>query len=123
VPLHQLSANIFGAWCSPKSPRHYVALKILRTDSSEESKEPATARLSHKHIVALIDHFWHDGSNGRHLCLVFEPMGPSTTAIASELPHNKPRQIDKVQRYPVRMAKKQEGPTVSIAWSRLSAPC
>ena len=34
----------------------------------------ATAR---GHIVTLLDSFKHDGPNGEHECLVFEPMGPA----------------------------------------------
>jgi serine/threonine protein kinase len=37
----------------------------------------ATAR---GHIVTLLDSFKHDGPNGKHECLVFEPMGPAVAA-------------------------------------------
>lgn len=32
------------------------------------------------HIVTLLDSFKHDGPNGKHECLVFEPMGPAVAA-------------------------------------------
>ena len=37
----------------------------------------ATAR---GHVVTLLDNFKHDGPNGEHECLVFEPMGPAVAA-------------------------------------------
>jgi serine/threonine protein kinase len=35
------------------------------------------APLESKHIIKLLDHFQHDGPNGRHHCLVFELCGPN----------------------------------------------
>ena len=30
-----------------------------------------------QYVVALLDSFEHHGPNGKHFCLVFEPIGPS----------------------------------------------
>ncbi|GKZ35375.1 hypothetical protein AbraIFM66950_006003 [Aspergillus brasiliensis] len=63
-------------------PRH-VALKILKADASADSKELAIHRhlaaseFDHpgrEHVIELLDHFYHIGPNGTHLCLVFPVM-------------------------------------------------
>ncbi|KAG8622769.1 hypothetical protein KVT40_009280 [Elsinoe batatas] len=57
-------------------------MKIIRSDASKESKELAinyrifASSTSVDHLVTLLDHFKHVGPNGKHDCLVFEPMGP-----------------------------------------------
>ncbi|CAD7930627.1 unnamed protein product [Amoebophrya sp. A25] len=35
----------------------------------------------HTGVVQLIDYFEHHGPNGRHVCMVFEPMGPNVLAV------------------------------------------
>ena len=35
-----------------------------------------------KHIVHLLDHFYIDGPNGRHLCLIFDVLGPTVATLA-----------------------------------------
>ena len=35
-----------------------------------------------KHIIELLDEFKHEGPNGTHPCLVFEPLEPSAQAEA-----------------------------------------
>src|SRR6267378_655915 len=39
-----------------------------------------------KPVTELLDKFDHEGPNGVHLCLVFEPMGPSVNSMVEELP-------------------------------------
>ncbi len=55
--------------------------------------------------MQLLDAFDHDGPNGTHRCLVFEAMGPSAEAMVDELPENKPKMYDRINRYPLWMAK------------------
>ncbi|CAD7934992.1 unnamed protein product [Amoebophrya sp. A120] len=35
----------------------------------------------HTGVVQLIDYFEHNGANGRHICMVFEPMGPNVLSV------------------------------------------
>ncbi|KAK3938162.1 serine/threonine-protein kinase SRPK3 [Diplogelasinospora grovesii] len=71
------------------SVHRYVALKIevAKLQGAEEltilqhlaSKAPQDA--DSQFVVALLESFNHDGPNGRHLCLVLEPMGPSISSV------------------------------------------
>ena len=90
--IHKLG-NGGGAtvWLAQDSEEdRYVALKIIQArDSIPESKELKTHAFMQAQlpidkqdmIVALHDHFWLDGPNGRHLCLVFEVAGPSLASF------------------------------------------
>ncbi|KAF2789710.1 kinase-like protein [Melanomma pulvis-pyrius CBS 109.77] len=59
-----------------------------------------------QHVTVLLDTFQHQGINGKHQCLVFEPMGATAASLVEELPENKPKMYGKRQRYPKWMAKK-----------------
>ena len=59
-----------------------------------------------QYITPLLDHFYHIGPNGRHLCLVFEPMGPSTSSMVEDLPCFQPQKKGTEIRYPIWMAKR-----------------
>ncbi|KAL6720699.1 hypothetical protein ACLMJK_002624 [Lecanora helva] len=68
----------------------YVAVKILTAkDSFGENERVLYDRLSRNntdhpgrdYVVRLLDSFTHTGPNGNHLCLVFEPMGPTATSL------------------------------------------
>jgi hypothetical protein len=89
----------------------FVALKILVAEASEVLKELTVlkylsgAAIELDHVTELIDHFQHDGPNGIHLCLMFEPMGPSASTMVKELPCFKPRHISMKIQYPMWMAK------------------
>ena len=68
----------------------YAALKILTADSSEYTQELKV----YQHLqskpedygkvwaVPLLDSFWTEGPKGRHLCMVFEAMGPSLASFS-----------------------------------------
>lgn len=100
--------------CSPPL-RHsrYVALKILVSEISESTKELRVLRHIAKaapaegarHVTQLLDEFKHTGPNGIHVCLVFEPMGPSVNTMVEELPQFNPRMFGMKIRYPPGMAK------------------
>ncbi|KAK8070622.1 Non-specific serine/threonine protein kinase [Apiospora hydei] len=80
------------------SNNRYVALKIL-VGASKPAKELQILRhlaqvtpSQTTHCTAqLLDEFEHVGPNGTHICLVFEPMGPSVNSMVEELPQFKPR--------------------------------
>ena len=63
--------------------KRYMALKIAGAKSGREGQElkiltSLDQRTDHPgkhHVQQLLDHFEHEGPNGRHRCLVFEPMG------------------------------------------------
>ncbi|KAL5345312.1 hypothetical protein ACLOAV_009682 [Pseudogymnoascus australis] len=91
----------------------YVALKILVSKPSEATKElqilqhitQVAGEEGDRHITKLLDEFEHQGPNGVHKCLIFEPMGPSVNTMVEELPQFKPRYADMNVRYPPQMAK------------------
>ena len=89
-------------------------MKILTADASKTPKElcvlqslsktlPATQL---RYITSLWAHLYHDGPNGRHLCLIFEPMGPSASSMVEHLSCFKPRTKGMEIRYPTWMAKR-----------------
>ncbi|KAF5671417.1 serine kinase [Fusarium heterosporum] len=91
----------------------YVALKILISDTAEVGNE---LRILHhlaevapgdgaQHVTQLLAEFEHQGPNGAHKCLAFEPMGPSVNSMVEELPQFKPRKYGMNIRYPPQMAK------------------
>lgn len=43
-----------------------------------------------KHILLLLDSFYHQGVNGDHLCLVYKAMGESLKHLRSRLPGYRP---------------------------------
>ncbi|KAA1092581.1 serine/threonine protein kinase, CMGC group [Puccinia graminis f. sp. tritici] len=71
----------------------HVALKIFKsskffTDSAEAEikllERVSRANPAHPgygHVAGLLDHFKHQGPNGSHVCLVFEPLGQSLGAL------------------------------------------
>ncbi|KAI2852127.1 hypothetical protein CBS147321_2583 [Aspergillus niger] len=72
-------------WLAKDNSRTHrnVALKILKANASADSKELlilrhlAASEFDHPgktHVVELLDHFYHRGPNGSHLCLVFPVM-------------------------------------------------
>lgn len=65
VALKILTADSFGG------EKDTFELDILRYLASKAPGSPGA-----NHIVGLQDEFKHSGPNGRHVCLVFKPMGP-----------------------------------------------
>lgn len=58
-----------------------------------------------KYITQLLDAFEHRGPKGKHVCLVFEPMGPNLNMMVEELPQFIPHMQGKEYRFPLRIAK------------------
>ncbi|KAK1985379.1 serine/threonine-protein kinase SRPK3 [Colletotrichum cereale] len=75
--IRKLGNGSYGTvWLASDSmSSQYVALKVefLATKASGDSFS--------KYVVDLLDSFHLDGPNGRHLCLVLEPMGPRVSSI------------------------------------------
>ncbi|GKT42531.1 serine/threonine-protein kinase SRPK [Colletotrichum spaethianum] len=61
-----------------KNPKELPIHRFLATKAIGDSFS--------KYVVNAVDSFHHDGPNGRHLCLVLEPMGPSVSSILNA-PH------------------------------------
>ncbi|KFY22231.1 hypothetical protein V493_06748 [Pseudogymnoascus sp. VKM F-4281 (FW-2241)] len=70
--------------------RQWVALKIMTATMTETSRELRwydalgecrPGSLSRHYIAQLLDKFILDGPNGKHLCLVFELLGPNVRSI------------------------------------------
>lgn len=93
--VHKLGAGsdatVWLAQVKDGSESRYVALKILIADISSEDYNELKL---HKHlqqqiadghsmssVALLLDSFWIKGPNGRHLCLAFEPAGPSLAIL------------------------------------------
>ena len=96
------------------SNSRYVALKILVAENKQIKHEldilhhlaKSAPEDGPQHITQLLAEFDHEGPNGIHKCLVFEPMGPSANAMVYELPQFKPRKYGMQIRYPPQLAKR-----------------
>jgi len=68
----------------------WVAVKVITSDRTGNSRELASHRALAKHsrglvedvpLIHLLDDFLHTGVNGQHQCLVFELLGPSVNLV------------------------------------------
>ncbi|RAK98168.1 serine protein kinase [Aspergillus ibericus CBS 121593] len=78
-----------------EGPQPEVSLKVLQASASKNNRELAmhqrlaTTRTAdhpgkgNNHVVELLDHFYHEGPNGRHLCLVFPAMVSDVRAMVT----------------------------------------
>ncbi|KAI9771585.1 MAG: hypothetical protein M1835_006407 [Candelina submexicana] len=89
--VHKLGHGTFSTvWlASDRTESRYVALKIVGSGSSTYCPESTILRQSQqgdidhpgrRFVSTLLDDFWLDGPNGRHLCLVSEPAGGTVAA-------------------------------------------
>ncbi|KFY13670.1 hypothetical protein V491_06331 [Pseudogymnoascus sp. VKM F-3775] len=91
----------------------YVALKILVSRLSKSTIElqilqhiaQAAPLEGDKYITKLLDGFEHQGPNGNHKCLVFDPMGPNVNVLKEELSRHSPSWRWMKVRYPPHIAK------------------
>jgi serine/threonine-protein kinase SRPK3 len=76
--------------CRVQDTQKYVALKIIITD--EFCEKSSELRLVSQECLDFVEadgecravpreHFWHDGPNGRHLCLVLPVLGPRASTL------------------------------------------
>ncbi|TDL20736.1 kinase-like protein [Rickenella mellea] len=72
----------------------YASLKIVDAAHSPGSQLDVLKHLQStydeneqgsQYVMTMLDHFMHDGPNGRHLCIVAEALGPSLAADIEEL--------------------------------------
>ncbi|KAH8587070.1 kinase-like domain-containing protein [Bisporella sp. PMI_857] len=90
--IHKLgSGGLATVWlCRDQDTQKYVALKIIIADESREKS--SELRLVNQEgldfgeaggecIALPCEYFWHDGPNGRHLCLVLPVLGPRVSAL------------------------------------------
>ena len=90
--IHKLGrGGLATVWlCRDQDTQKYVALKIIIADESRENS--SELRLVNQEglnfgeaggecIAVPREHFWHDGPNGRHLCLVLPVLGPRVYAL------------------------------------------
>jgi hypothetical protein len=89
--LHKLGSGLSSTvWlCQNTVEGKYVAIKIIMADKSKDSRELNYMKLkdlSHEQsggdkIGIPEDHFWIDGPNGTHLCLILPILGPRVTDL------------------------------------------
>ncbi|KAI1259056.1 kinase-like domain-containing protein [Xylariaceae sp. FL1019] len=77
----------------------HVALKVVRSaqhytetakDEIELLEKIVKANPNHpgrKYVVSLLDHFKHDGPNGKHVCMVFEVLGENLLGLIKKWQH------------------------------------
>lgn len=95
--IHKLgNGGLSTIWlCHDCEKNKYVALKIIIADASHN--DCSELRLVHrkdldfdqaggKHIALPLAHFWIDGPNGSHLCLVLPVLGPRVPVIWHTFP-------------------------------------
>ncbi|KAI1470909.1 kinase-like domain-containing protein [Daldinia caldariorum] len=73
--------------CFDKESRYYRSVKVMTAEESAEDcqelqimktlSDISREELSDNYIGIPHDYFWHQGPNGRHLCLVSDLLGPS----------------------------------------------
>ncbi|GJJ15713.1 hypothetical protein Clacol_009991 [Clathrus columnatus] len=110
------SGSYSTVWLAVDSSiKRYVALKIFTAKASVSETELGIIQfLSQKanidnrsqYIITLLDTFIHQGPNGTHRCLVFEPMGPSAESLARQLPESRQKPFQTIPRFPKSMAKR-----------------
>ncbi|KAI5795918.1 kinase-like domain-containing protein [Pyronema domesticum] len=107
-------------WLAHDNEKHrYVALKVIVSKDSHKTSElsilqkitslaTTSSHPGRHHITILLDHFFHLGPNGRHLCLIFEIMGPSSASMVRELDCNQTpeRKYESPKKYALPMVKR-----------------
>ncbi len=71
-----VALKLIAADAASKDGKELEAFKFVSTQPSPSSDKPGRA-----HIPGLLDNFWFDGPNGRHLCLVLPAFGPSIQQV------------------------------------------
>ena len=89
--IHKLGSGGFATvWlCRDLEKDVYTALKIMIADASKDDcvelkllkKTWDMEQVGGKQIAIPRDHFWIDGPNGHHLCLVLPVLGPRVSEI------------------------------------------
>lgn len=99
--VHKLGHGGFGTvWlCRDLEEKRWRAVKILAATHSTgycadlricemlEDLNPQEKDVHVSHVVVPEDHFWHEGPNGNHLCVVMPVLGPNVEDAADKLQH------------------------------------
>lgn len=99
--VHKLGHGGFGTvWlCRDLQQNRWRAVKILAASHSTghcadlricemlEHLSPEEKDIRVSHVVVPEDHFWHEGPNGKHLCIVMPVLGPNLEDAADEHQH------------------------------------
>ncbi|KAI0040411.1 kinase-like protein [Auriscalpium vulgare] len=94
-----ICSTVWLALQQNSSPPAFSALKILNTATSADQKLHELEFLQvirdkngqhpgHAHNLQLLDHFYHDASEGRHLCLVTEPLLQNLSSYVLRWPYH-----------------------------------
>lgn len=89
----KLGQGTFGiVWlCHDNQKDKFCAVKVLRHDVSSQEEILSEVKVSNilqgvsaetaweNHVVMPTEHFWQNGPNGTHLCLVMSVLGPSVS--------------------------------------------
>ncbi len=84
----------------PNSAHRNVSLKVVVAEKSGEfdnelrilkhlNESGDSNHPGKKHVVHLLDFFYLDGPNGRHLCLIFDVLGPQVSSVAERCPDDR----------------------------------
>jgi serine/threonine-protein kinase SRPK3 len=90
--IHKLGkGGLATVWlCRDEDIQKYVALKIIIADESREKSSELRfvnqegldfGEIGGECLAVPCAHFWHNGPNGRHLCLVLPVLGPRVSAL------------------------------------------
>lgn len=89
--IHKLGYGGFSTvWLArEESQKRYVALKISTAEASSDSHELKILRHlerssdqpGRKYVASILDHFYFEGPNGLHICLVSKVGGPSIAQV------------------------------------------
>ena len=127
--VHKLGAGAFAiVWLARDAKeKRYVALKTIQADASDDSNELTMHQHLEQadgakfHIAVLLNQFFIEGPNGRHLALVFEVSGPSIASLRHHWQRRKVR-LDVVRRIARQTAQGlKEIHAVGIVYGDLSA--
>ncbi|EPS36230.1 hypothetical protein H072_10368 [Dactylellina haptotyla CBS 200.50] len=93
----------------------FAALKIKQAHNSVDDQELImlihlqNSKLldpSKEHVIRLQDHFYHEGPNGRHLCLVFELLGDNIYEVLEDYSMEMTGNGQELSKFPKSVAKK-----------------
>lgn len=68
---HQTSTNLSMKIITANLSKTTKELEVLKAVTGHNPQHPGQ-----KHVLQLLDSFFHDGPNGKHLCIITEILGP-----------------------------------------------